>query len=390
MPDNYLSIQAVVQSHSNSHCLYMIENTLCSSDFNSGSDSDTLSTSMPLTSLFPTVLVTGGAGFIGSHTAHKLLLQGHRVVVIDELNDYYDINIKLENLALLRDVARKVNGDSSLFQFYHGDICDRELLEKIMQDEGVDAIVHLAARAGVRTSIDDPDVYVHSNLLGSTVIFDTARKFNVRHVVYASSSSVYGANKKVPFSESDSTDNIVSPYAATKKACEAMATAYSSMFKYHITGLRFFTVYGPRGRPDMAPFKFVDHIARGKSIDQYGDGSSSRDYTFIDDIVSGIVSALARPFDSAGRIKPNAPLHTVYNLGNSSPVTLLQFIATIEKAVGRKAIIKRKPMQMGDVDRTYADLRKSSLELSYSPKVSLEQGMQHLVEWWRSRYEPTQ
>lgn len=355
------------------------------SDSSSGSDSDASVPSMLLRN-FPTILVTGGAGFVGSHTAHKLLLDGHRVVVIDELNDYYDISIKLENLALLRSTASDVYGDSSLFQFYHGDVCDRQLMEKIIEQEHIDAIIHLAARAGVRASIEIPDEYVKSNLGASTIVFDIARKYNIRHVVYASSSSVYGANKKVPFSELDSTNNVVSPYAATKLACEAMATAYASMFKYHITGLRFFTVYGPRGRPDMAPFKFVDRIARGKSIDQYGDGSSSRDYTYVSDIVDGIIAALGRPFDKQGHVKTSAPLHTVYNLGNSNPVTLLQFINTIENAVGKNAIIKRKPMQMGDVDRTYADLTKSHNELGYSPKVSLDQGMSHLVEWWRSHY----
>ncbi|KAI3638806.1 hypothetical protein MIR68_003304 [Amoeboaphelidium protococcarum] len=343
-----------------------------------------------LSELFSCILVTGGAGFIGSHTSIRLLQEGCRVVVIDELNDYYDVSIKHENLGLIRQTATLMGSlpdGQKRFQFYKADICDKNLLMQIIQNHNVDCIVHLAARAGVRNSIDRPELYVHSNILGSTAIFDAVRILkaggrDMKHVVYASSSSVYGGNTKVPFSESDMLLNVVSPYAATKLGTEALAMSYSSLSKVKMTGLRFFTVYGPRGRPDMAPFKFVDRICRGIPIDQYGDGSSSRDYTYIDDIVDGICGSLLRPYVIDGIEQ----LHTVYNLGNSSPVTLNEFISTVEMVCHTKAKIKLLPMQPGDVDRTFADISKAQRDFGYSPQISLKQGLSHLAAWWQRKY----
>jgi UDP-glucuronate 4-epimerase len=291
------------------------------------------------------------------------------------LNDYYDPSIKQENLERLKRFAN--------FTFYQLDICDREEMARIISEHKVESIVHLAARAGVRYSLENPDVYVHSNILGSTVIFDLAGKFKLKHVVYASSSSVYGSNVKVPFKETDCIDNCVSPYAGTKKATETMAAVYSKLFKQvSFTGLRFFTVYGPRGRPDMAPFKFVDRIMRGCPIDKYGTGLSSRDYTYIEDIVDGIVKSLMRPYQQGFEECD----HRIYNLGNSSPVSLNEFIALVEKVTGKQALIKQLPDQPGDVDKTFADIGKAQQELGYTPKTSLEKGLKELVKWYRAKY----
>ncbi|KAJ3080982.1 hypothetical protein HK102_002663 [Quaeritorhiza haematococci] len=322
------------------------------------------------------VLVTGGAGFIGSHTAEALLRRGDEVVVVDEMNDYYDVRQKEKNVLIVQATAL---AHGSSFRFYQADCTDRQAMEAIFEAEHPDVVCHLAARAGVRPSIKDPYLYIQANVTGTVTMLDMSCKYNVKHFVYASSSSVYGSNTKVPFSESDMTENVCSPYAATKKATELMARTYHHLYKIPTSGLRFFTVYGPRGRPDMAPLMFVDKISRGVPINQFGDGSSSRDYTYIDDIVKGIVATI-------DTLPPSGC--EVYNLGNSQTVTLKNFIATIERTVGRRAIINMMPDQPGDVKRTFADLTKSEGVLGYRPEHSIEQGIAKLVEWYNEEMMP--
>ncbi|KAI9208172.1 uncharacterized protein BJ171DRAFT_595979 [Polychytrium aggregatum] len=315
------------------------------------------------------VLVTGGAGFIGSHTAEALLARGDSVVVVDELNDYYDLSQKMANIDILKAKAAETG---SQFQFFQADCADMTSMTTIFELERPDVVCHLAARAGVRPSIKDPHIYVHSNIQATVTMLEMARQFGVSNFVYASSSSVYGANTKIPFAEDDTTENTVSPYAATKKACEIMAKTYHSLYKINVTGLRFFTVYGPRGRPDMAPWMFVEKISSGSPINKYGDGSSCRDYTYIDDIVSGVLASIDKPHPCE-----------VFNLGNSQTINLNGFIEVIEDVVGKKALIKQLPDQPGDVPLTYADLTKSSRMLGYRPQTSLREGMSKFVEWYR-------
>ncbi|KAJ3406965.1 hypothetical protein HDV05_005685 [Chytridiales sp. JEL 0842] len=316
------------------------------------------------------ILVTGGAGFIGSHTAETLLSRGDQVVVVDELNDYYDLSQKEENLRILFELSERLG---VYFRFYKADVADMEAMEYIFEQERPDMICHLAARAGVRPSIQDPFIYIQSNITGTTTLLTLSHKYSIKNFVYASSSSVYGGNTKVPFSELDPTEHPISPYAASKKATELMASTYNHLYKLPVTGLRFFTVYGPRGRPDMAPFLFVKKISEGTPIDQFGDGSSSRDYTYITDIVSGILASLDTP-------RPCA----VFNLGNSSTVTLSRFIQIVENTVGKKAIRNMKPEQPGDVKTTYADLTISARELGYNPQTPIEEGIRRLVAWYQS------
>lgn len=315
------------------------------------------------------VLVTGAAGFIGFHTCVALLERGDDVVIVDEMNDYYDVQLKQNNL----DTLTAAYG--SRVQIYVGDLCDQQLVRRVLKETRVDAMIHLAARAGVRPSIDNPLLYIHSNVVATTVLLEACREFGIRKFVYASSSSVYGGSLKESFSEEDVVDFPVSPYAATKKSCELLAHSYHHLHGLDTIGLRFFTVYGPRGRPDMAPFKFMDRIARGIAIDQYGDGSSSRDYTFIDDIVQGVLLSLDR-----GRGCE------VFNLGRGTPVLLTDFIATIQKLVGKKAKINMLPDQPGDVPRTSADISKAQRMLGYKPTTPLAQGLQKTWEWYSEYY----
>lgn len=313
------------------------------------------------------VLVTGVAGFIGSHCALELLNRGDIVIGIDEVNDYYDVSLKESNLA--RVEAQALEGR---FVLYKGDICDAVLVEKIFSTHNPQWVLHLAARAGVRPSIDDPFVYVHSNIEGTTRLLEVARKHDCKHFVFASSSSVYGGSKKELFSELDDVSNPVSPYAATKKACELMGSTYQHLYKMPVAGLRFFTVYGPRGRPDMAAFKFISRVSHGQELQQYGDGSTSRDYTYIDDIVDGCLRTLDRP---------NA--FQIYNLGNGNPVKLSAFIDLVAQCVGRKANITIMPDQPGDVPRTCADITKARQLLGYDPKTSFEEGIKNTVDWFQ-------
>jgi UDP-glucuronate 4-epimerase len=313
------------------------------------------------------VLVTGVAGFIGSHVADFLMSRGDSVIGIDEINDYYDVSLKMSNIAMLREKY----GDQ--FHMFRGDICAIDVITEIFESERPTHICHLAARAGVRPSIEDPYIYIHSNVEGTTRLLDLARQYKVVNFVYASSSSVYGCSQSEVLSEKDVVDTPVSPYAASKKATELIAYTFHHLYGLNTTGLRFFTVYGPRGRPDMAPFKFIDRISRGTAIQQFGDGSTSRDYTYITDIVDGVVRAIDRPLG-----------YQVFNLGNGRPFKLSDFIALVQKNVGRKALIEVLPEQPGDVQRTCADIDKARELLGYSPKVTFEEGIRQTAEWYRS------
>eukprot|EP00903_Cladosiphon_okamuranus_P006788 g6616.t1 len=316
-----------------------------------------------------TVLVTGAAGFIGSWVADTLLARGDDVVIVDEVNSYYDVNTKRSNVAMLLEKY-----GPNRVKFFEGDLCDEPFITRIFEEERVEWVVHMAARAGVRPSIEDPFVYVHSNVEATTRLLELSRIHGVKSFVFASSSSVYGGSQNEVFSEKDVVDFPVSPYAATKKSCELMAHTYSHLYGLNVAGLRFFTVYGPRGRPDMAPFKFIDLVARGQEIMQFGDGSTSRDYTYISDIVDGVVRSLDRP---AG--------YQIYNLGNGSPVSLSSFIKLVEKSVGTPAKIRVCPEQPGDVPRTCADISKARSMLGYSPRVAFADGIERTVKWYQTR-----
>eukprot|EP00956_Cyclotella_meneghiniana_P030460 scaffold76745_cov49-Cyclotella_meneghiniana.AAC.4 len=318
------------------------------------------------------VLVTGGAGFVGSNVAEALLRRGDSVVVVDEMNDYYDVRIKEGNLRRLRQLASDLNAELAI---YRGDICDEGFMLDLFERECVGWICHMAARAGVRPSIQDPYVYIHSNIRGTTHLMELAHKFGVKNFVFASSSSVYGGSKNTFFSEEENVDNPVSPYAASKKACELLAYTYHHLYNLNVTGLRFFTVYGPRGRPDMAPFKFIDRVSRGLELQQFGDGSSSRDYTYIDDIVDGILRAIDRPYP-----------YQVFNLGKGSGTSLKEFISIVEKNVGKKAIIKLMPDQPGDVPYTCADVSKAYELLGYKATVPFDEGIRKTVDWYANEY----
>eukprot|EP00586_Coscinodiscus_wailesii_P006908 CAMPEP_0172488752 /NCGR_PEP_ID=MMETSP1066-20121228/18468_1 /TAXON_ID=671091 /ORGANISM="Coscinodiscus wailesii, Strain CCMP2513" /LENGTH=410 /DNA_ID=CAMNT_0013256195 /DNA_START=91 /DNA_END=1323 /DNA_ORIENTATION=- len=317
------------------------------------------------------VLVTGGAGFIGSNVVEYLLSRGDDVVIVDEINDYYDPRIKMANLDLLRSLAPS---DKRL-SIYTGDICDEEFMEMVFEKERPEWVCHMAARAGVRPSIADPFVYIHSNIRGTTQLMELSHRYGVHNFVFASSSSVYGGSKSNYFSEDESVDNPVSPYAASKKACELLAYTYHHLYKLNVSALRFFTVYGPRGRPDMAPFKFIDRVSRGLEIQQFGDGSSSRDYTYISDIVDGIVRAIDRPHK-----------YEVFNLGKGSGTSLRDFIGLVQRHVGKDANIRVMPDQAGDVPYTCADVRKAHSLLGYKAKVPFEEGIKRTVEWYKDAY----
>jgi UDP-glucuronate 4-epimerase len=317
------------------------------------------------------VLVTGGAGFIGSHVAQILLERGDDVVIVDEVNDYYDVRIKDTNLKLLRAAYP----DEKRLKIYCGDICDEDLMLRIFETEGPEWVCHMAARAGVRPSITDPYIYIHSNIKGSTHLMELSAKYGVKNFVFASSSSVYGGSKSTFFSEEENVDNPVSPYAASKKACELLAYTYHHLYNLNVSGLRFFTVYGPRGRPDMAPFKFIDRVSRGVEIQQFGDGSSSRDYTYIDDIVDGIVRAVDRPH-----------AYEIFNIGKGGGTSLKDFIGLVEKYTERDAVIHVLPDQPGDVPYTCADVQKARKFLGYEAKISFEEGIKRTAKWYKQAY----
>ena len=318
------------------------------------------------------IIVTGAAGFIGFHLSKRLIADGHTIIGIDDVNDYYDVKLKEARLAQLQ------NADA--FTFYRQDIAERDGLDGIFADHKADRVIHLAAQAGVRYSIDHPHTYVQSNLVGFANILEGCRSHESPHLVYASSSSVYGNNQKVPFSETDSVDNPISLYAATKKSNELMAYTYSHLYRIPTTGLRFFTVYGPWGRPDMAYYKFADAICKGDSIDVYNHGDMERDFTYIDDVVEGIVRVMNVPQAGDG----SHPPYQLFNIGNNEPVQLGEFIDTLIDALGIKSKTKRnmKPMQPGDVKRTYADIDRLNQIVDYRPTTSLKDGLREFARWY--------
>ncbi|MFH1153576.1 MAG: NAD-dependent epimerase [Pseudomonadota bacterium] len=318
-----------------------------------------------------TVLLTGAAGFIGFHLARELLSRGYDVVGIDNLNDYYDVRLKQDRLNILEKQDR--------FSFRRLDIADREAVFGLFEDGPFDYVVNLAAQAGVRYSLENPFAYVDSNLLGFVNILEGCRKSGPRHLVYASSSSVYGANTKLPFSETDPVDHPVSLYAATKKSNELLAYAYAHLYRIPATGLRFFTVYGPWGRPDMAYFKFTKAILEGKAIDVYNHGRMERDFTYVDDIVQGVIRVMERP-------PSGDDPHRLYNIGNNCPVALGDFIALLERLLGKRAIKTMLPMQPGDVPATFADIDRLSSDTGFKPETTLETGLGKFVNWYMGYY----
>ena len=323
-----------------------------------------------------TILVTGSAGFIGFHVCQRLLSQGNVVVGIDNLNDYYDVGLKESRLKLLMAHAN--------FRFRKLDVADRPAMADLFRQEVPTRVVHLAAQAGVRYSLQNPHAYVDSNLAGFVNILEGCRHGAVEHLVYASSSSVYGGNTKLPFSEQDSVDHPISLYAATKKANELMAHTYSHLFNVPTTGLRFFTVYGPWGRPDMALFLFTKAILEGRAIDVFNQGQMVRDFTFIDDIVEGVVRVLDKP--AAPAVQAGGAPYRVFNIGNNQPTPLMAYIEAIEKALGRVALKNYLPMQPGDVPATFADTDALKQWVGFKPSTSVELGVQRFVDWYQNYY----
>ena len=332
-----------------------------------------------------TLLVTGAAGFIGFHLAQRLLAIGDRVVGFDNVNDYYDTGLKRARLALL---AAHPN-----FTFIEGDLADRETMRRLFASTHFDAVAHLAAQAGVRYSLTNPHAYVDSNLVGFVNILEGCRHAQIAHLVYASSSSVYGANAKLPFAESDTVDHPLSLYAASKKANELMAHTYASLYQLPTTGLRFFTVYGPWGRPDMALFTFTRNILEGKPIPVFNHGHHRRDFTYIDDIVEGIVQVLAKPPKGDANWDAMAPNpatsrapYAVYNIGNGNPENLMDYISAIEQAIGKKAVLEMLPKQPGDVAETHADVSALHAATGFAPATPIAIGIPRFVDWYRGYY----
>lgn len=331
-----------------------------------------------------TYLITGAAGFIGYFLSKHLLEQGCKVVGIDNINDYYDVRLKYGRLDQLKPFER--------FTFIKGDISDKEMIMKTFKEYKPDIVVNLAAQAGVRYSLENPDAYIKSNIVGFYNVLEACRYHPVEHLQYASSSSVYGANKKVPFCETDFVDNPISLYAATKKSNELMAHSYSHLFKIPATGLRFFTVYGPFGRPDMAYFAFTESYFKGEPIRIFNNGDFendlSRDFTYIDDVIEGMAKLLKNPPEEAGDSAP----HRMYNIGNNSPEKLMSFIGALEKALsnalGRKVVFDKvfEPMKPGDVPATYASIDKLQQVVGFRPKTSIEEGLQRFADWYVEYY----
>lgn len=322
------------------------------------------------------VLVTGGAGFIGYHLSKRLLEQKFEVVGIDNLTPYYDPQLKKDRVKQLKDSHFQTS-----YTFINEDIANKEQIFKIFSEEQPDLVVNLAAQAGVRYSIDHPDDYIHSNLIGFYNILEACRNFPVKHLVFASSSSVYGNRKNAPFSTQDNVDHPISLYAATKKSNELMAYTYSHLYDIPATGLRFFTVYGPFGRPDMAYFKFANRIIKGETIDIYNDGDMLRDFTYVDDIVTGIVEIMDKVPE-----RKNDAQYNVYNIGNSSPEKLGTMIELLEQFLGKKAQKNYMGMQPGDVYQTYADITELKRDFNFVPSTSLRTGLKKFVEWYKNYY----
>ena len=309
------------------------------------------------------ILVTGCAGFIGMHLCNKLFQLGYNVIGIDNLNDYYDVNLKLKRLSFLQN--------NPSFTFLKTDISNKNKLEDVFKNHKPNKVVNLAAQAGVRYSLINPHSYMESNIFGFMNILECCRHYDVEGLVYASSSSVYGGNKKVPFSESDNVDSPVSIYAASKKANELMAHSYNHLFGIRSTGLRFFTVYGPWGRPDMAMYIFAYIILKNEPIEVFNNGQMKRDFTFIVDIVDGIVSSIKKNYNKE-----------IFNLGNNKSEDLMDIVSMIEKKIGKKAKVLFKPMQLGDVEKTYADIESAKQKLGYSPKTDVQEGIDKFIDWF--------
>ncbi len=310
-------------------------------------------------------LVTGGAGFIGSHVCERLLNEGHVVWAFDDLNDFYPSSLKARNL-------QETQASGRPFTFVKGDLTDRAGIEQVISGTRFDQIIHLAARAGVRPSLEEPALYQRVNVEGTVNLLEAARQNGIRKILIASSSSVYGVNSKVPFSERDPIFSAISPYAASKLACEALGHVYHHVYGMDVVLLRFFTVYGPRQRPDLAIHKFATLMTAGTPIPLFGDGSTARDYTYVTDTVDGIIACTKREFG-----------FEIFNLGESQTVTLQRLVELIETALGTKAIIERRPNQPGDVPITYADISKAKAQLGYNPRIKIEQGIPMFVEWFR-------
>jgi UDP-glucuronate 4-epimerase len=333
------------------------------------------------------LLVTGAAGFIGFHTAKMLLARGEEVTGLDNLNDYYDPELKKARLSQLEEAKN--------FRFVKADLTDASAMQQVFRDGKFERVVHLAAQAGVRYSIPHPHLYVQSNVTGFLHVLEGCRYNAIEHLVYASTSSVYGANSHLPFTEDQNVDHPLSLYAATKKANELMAHSYSSLYRLPTTGLRFFTVYGPWGRPDMALFLFTKHILAGKPIDLFNQGNHQRDFTYVDDIARGVIAALDHPaagdphWDAKNPApqSSNAP-YKIYNIGNQRPVTLLRYIEVLEQCLGKKAQRNLLPNQPGDILDTWADVDALAHDVGYRPKTPLEEGVKQFVEWYLGYYHP--
>ena len=322
-----------------------------------------------------TYLVTGGAGFIGFHLSKSLLEKGASVIGFDNMNDYYDVKLKEDRLSVLETYEK--------YTFVKGDLADNADVFRVFQEYRPQIVINLGAQAGVRYSIDNPRAYMESNMMGFFHILEGCRYFPVEHLVYASSSSVYGGNEKVPFSTDDKVDEPVSLYAATKKSNELMAHAYSKLYHIPVTGLRFFTVYGPYGRPDMAYFKFTNKILAGEPIQIYNNGDMYRDFTYIDDIVEGVENILCNPPAVNGK----GARYKIYNIGNNKPVKLMDYIETLERCLGKTAVKEYLPMQPGDVYQTYADVSELMRDYDFKPDTSIEEGLSKFVDWYRMYYE---
>src|SRR5690625_4672640 len=331
------------------------------------------------------ILITGSAGFIGMQLSKEILTVGHKVMGLDNLNDYYDVQLKKDRLEILNKYDN--------FTFYKADLADHQAVETIFQKESIDIVINLAAQAGVRYSLENPQAYVDSNLVGFVNILEACRHHQIKHLIYASSSSVYGANVKMPFSPGDEVNHPVSLYAATKKSNELMAHTYSHLYNLPTTGLRFFTVYGPMGRPDMAYFSFTKKILAGETIQVFNNGEMKRDFTYIDDIVDGIIGLIDQPpkenldFDRENPT-PSASYapYKVYNIGNNQPVKLMDFIQTIEKDLGIEAKKEFLPMQPGDVKATYADIDDLTEATGFKPTTSIDEGIKKFVDWYMEYY----
>ena len=321
------------------------------------------------------ILVTGAAGFIGFHLSKKLLEQGVTVVGFDNVNDYYDVNLKHARLEILEKYER--------FSFVKGNLADKQVIDSLFEENKFDIVVNLAAQAGVRYSIENPQAYIESNVIGFFNILEACRHNPVEHLLYASSSSVYGNQQKTPFSTDDDVSKPISLYAATKKSNELMAYTYSHLYGIPSTGLRFFTVYGPFGRPDMAYFGFTNKIMKGETIKIFNNGDMYRDFTYVDDIVKGIENMLCNPPEA----DENGDRATVYNIGNNSPEKLMYFIETLENALGRKAEKEFLPMQPGDVYQTYADVTPLIEKFGFKPSTPIEEGLARFVEWYKDYYK---